>query len=164
LDRISIERSDMKARITKMYEASFKRVDVLTDDIFEIEADSIEIIEERKDEPVRRKTEEGDCGITKDGQLIIAITVREAPYPYERKIDWYELRSFEGMCEKHLFNLLDLVAEMKKAKDGTTQFFLDGLQAKIYDSGKICFFGHSMSKSDAFAFACQLIALCGENK
>jgi len=132
----------------------------------DIEADSIEII----DEPEKRGVSAGDVWMdvgANEGFLVIECDGNTKPGPlfstaHDKKPD----------SSPVLFNLLDIVAEMRKVKDGKTEkcraqmgeieAHKDGFNPELYVTivcdGELAV---SMRYPDAFSFACQLIALCG---
>ncbi|MDD5458871.1 MAG: hypothetical protein PHF37_05735 [Phycisphaerae bacterium] len=135
----------MKAIVTGKND--FRPID---DNSFSIEADKIQLI---PDEPEKREVRDGDCGIIADHIAVVnaGIDLLNGSIEPVRPIRYQSAAT-------HLFNLLDLVTEMGKAKDGRTET-IGGVSAHIYNRNYIMFAGMSFSKADAFTLGCQLIGL-----
>jgi hypothetical protein len=133
----------MKARIKKLKHSLFEAAG----DSLEIEADDIQIV---SDEPEKREVRAGDVYKEKYGIIVMRYNLEAVLLK--------ELIDSESANNVFLFNLLDLVAETQKVKDGKTET-IGGASAHIYNRNYIMFAGMSFSKADAFTLGCQLIGL-----
>ena len=133
--------------------------------------DEIKKILDKKDEPEKLKARDGDVFYL-DNAINPKIRIYFSPLS-----EWAGDVTVENNPNA-LFNLLDLVAEMKKAKDGKTEIIHSDIDHSFYiiaekdpvRTAMITIVGDkgehniTISLSDAFRFAARLIALCRKEK